>query len=300
VPRHDPLRGGSRRPLLELDATLSPAHAKTPRRPALTVPVLRARRGIWAPPRATGGRLDGWFGVMVVDGLMVRTVRVSGLECCELLGPGDVLRPWDGDDDAACLASTVSWRALEDTHLAVLDEPFTRLAAQWPEVLAALMRRALDRSRSLTVQLAIAQARRADVRLMALFWHLADRWGRVTGDGVVLDLALTHGLLSRLTCLRRPTVSMTIKQLEASGELTRPSRSSWRIAGRQPALLGGGEPLAAGGTGQLGDEGRYAARESTPAAAAQLATVHPLPAMPNHVSPPGRRSRGRPRRTPLR
>jgi CRP/FNR family cyclic AMP-dependent transcriptional regulator len=279
VPRPRPFRGGSRRPLLELDPTLSPANADTPQRPAPTVPVLTTRRGIWAPPRATGGRPDGWLGIMIVNGLMVRTVRVSGLECCELLGPGDVLRPWDGDDDAACLATTVSWRALEDTELAVLDEPFTRLATQWPEVLAALMRRALDRSRSLTVQLAIAQARRADVRLMALFWHLADRWGRVTGDGIVLDLELTHGLLSRLTCLRRPTVSMTIKQLEATGELTRPSRSSWRIAGREPALLRGGRPRTAGTTGQLAGRGQYAARSSTPEAAVQLATVHSLTAI---------------------
>ena len=96
------------------------------------------------------------------------------------------------------------------------------------------MERALRRSRSLTVQLAIAQARHADVRLLALFWHLADRWGRVTHDGVLVELELTHSLLSRLTCLRRPTVSLTLKELEDKGELMRLSRSRWLLRGSRP------------------------------------------------------------------
>jgi len=53
---------------------------------------------------------------------------------------------------------------------------------------------------------------------MILFWHLADRWGRVTPDGVLVELELTHGLLSRLTSLRRPTVSATLKELRETGE----------------------------------------------------------------------------------
>ena len=51
----------------------------------------------------------------------IRTVRVSQLECCELLGPGDVIRPWEGDDDIAPLASGASWRIVEDARVALLD-----------------------------------------------------------------------------------------------------------------------------------------------------------------------------------
>jgi hypothetical protein len=75
--------------------------------------------------------------MLIVDGLMIRTVRVSELECCELVGPGDVIRPWDADDDLAPLATGVSWRVLEETRVAVLDDAFTQLACRWPGVVGA-------------------------------------------------------------------------------------------------------------------------------------------------------------------
>jgi hypothetical protein len=220
--------------VLDADRGLLPGADEEARR-HLTAPMLRISRGGWGVPEILRERQERWLGLLVVDGLMIRTVRVSELECCELLGPGDVIRPWDGDDRLASLASGAAWCALEQTDVAVLDDTFTRLACRWPEVLSELMERALRRSHSLTVQQAISQARHADVRLMALFWHLADRWGRMTGEGVVVDLELTHRLLSRLTSLRRPTVSVTLKELRESGELTRLSRSSWLLRGARPS-----------------------------------------------------------------
>jgi CRP/FNR family cyclic AMP-dependent transcriptional regulator len=220
-------------PVLDLDETLLPDLDEVSRR-RLTAPIVRVRHGAWTVPESLRRRREQWLGLLVVDGLMIRTLRVGTLECSELLGPGDVIRPWDGDDEAASLTSGLSWRVVEDTRLAVLDDAFTRLACQSPAVLSVLMERALRRSRSLAVQLAIGQARRADVRLLALFWHLADRWGRVTPDGVVIELELTHSLLSRLTSLRRPSVSVTLKELQASGELTRLSRSMWLLRGARP------------------------------------------------------------------
>lgn len=220
--------------LLEADEALLPG-ADEQARGRLTAPLLRVRRGAWSVPDILRERREHWLGMLIIEGLMIRTVRVSELECCELLGPGDVIRPWDGDDDLAPLTSGVSWRVIEETRVAILDDVFTRLACQWPAVLAELMERGLRRSRSLAVLLAIAQARRADVRLMALFWHLADRWGRMTADGVVVDLELTHGLLSRLTNLRRPTVSLTLKELRESGELIRLSKSCWLLQGALPS-----------------------------------------------------------------
>lgn len=220
--------------LLDADPSLLPGGDENARR-HLTTPMMRIRRGTWTVPPLLAEHHERWLGLLIVDGLMIRTLRLSELECCELLGPGDVIRPWDGDDDLASLTTGASWRVLEETRVAVLDDSFTRMACRWPAVLSALMERGLRRSRSLAVQLAIAQARRADVRLMALFWHLADRWGRVTHEGVVVELELTHSLLSRLTCLRRPTVSLTLKDLEATGELTRLSRSCWLLRGARPS-----------------------------------------------------------------
>lgn len=172
---------------------------------------------------------EGWLGMLVIDGLLLRQIDLDGLPCCELLGPGDVLRPWDEEDGAATVQTRASWRVLQPARLALLDAGFARRAARWPSVSAELMRRGIGRSRSLTVLLAATQARRADVRLRALFLHLADRWGRMTPHGVVLELVLTHKVISQLTGLRRPSVSIALAELERSGEIVRLSKSSWSI-----------------------------------------------------------------------
>ena len=86
--------------------------------------------------------------------------------------------------------------------------------------------------------LALTQARRADVRLRTLFWHLADRWGRVTPNGIVLPLSLTHDLIAQLTGLRRPSVSLTLGELERAGEIVRVGRARWVLTtprGSSPA-----------------------------------------------------------------
>jgi CRP-like cAMP-binding protein len=172
---------------------------------------------------------EGWLGMLVLDGLVLRQIDLEGLPCCELLGPGDVLRPWDEEDGAATVQTHASWRVLQPARLALLDVGFARRAARWPSVSAEMMRRSIGRSRTLTVLLAATQARRADVRLRALFLHLADRWGRMTPDGVVLELALTHKVISQLTGLRRPSVSIALAELERSGEIVRLAKDAWCI-----------------------------------------------------------------------
>ena len=56
--------------------------------------------------------------------------------------------------------------------------------ARYPEITAALFDRLGERSLRLATTQAISQLTRVDRRLKALFWHLAERWGRVGGDGV--------------------------------------------------------------------------------------------------------------------
>jgi hypothetical protein len=48
-------------------------------------------------------------------------------------------------------------------------------------VTAALFDRLSERSMRLATTQAISQLTRVDRRLKALFWHLAERWGRVGG-----------------------------------------------------------------------------------------------------------------------
>ena len=206
-----------------------PAPLAAAAREQLVARTVRLDTGQWDPrPSVLDGDFHQWLGLLVLDGLIVRSVDVEGLRCCELLGPGDVLRPWD-EDGGVTLVTQATWRVLEDAKLALLDQAFARRACRWPSVTAELLRRTMSRSRSLSISLAITQARRADVRVRGLFRHLADRWGRVTPRGVVLTANLTHSVISQLTGLRRPTVSLTLAELERAGEIVRVSKDTWLI-----------------------------------------------------------------------
>ena len=100
------------------------------------------------------------------------------------------------------MALDVGWEILVPTRLAIIDRQVTTLIGRVPELNTAFVSRTVRRSRWLALHLAIRCLRRIDVRLLALFWHLADRWGRVTPQGVVVPLAFTHELLARLVgCL---------------------------------------------------------------------------------------------------
>jgi CRP/FNR family transcriptional regulator, cyclic AMP receptor protein len=226
----EPIRERGTVCVLDEDAAL-PAQDDPAARRALVARSVSVATGTWTPLASDlPVDFDGWLGLLVLDGLLVRQTQVNGLRCAELLGPGDVLRPWDECGGESTLVSTARWKVLEPARLALLDGGFARRAARWPELHAELMHRTLARSRSLSVLLALTQARRADVRLRTLFWHLADRWGRVTPDGVVLGLNLTHTVIAQLTGLRRPSVSLSLAELERTGELVRRERDCWVLA----------------------------------------------------------------------
>src|SRR5919199_600249 len=86
----------------------------------------------------------------------------------------------------------------EPCRLAVLDRRFAGIVGRWPEVVDELLGRALRRATELDVHLAIAQLPLLELRILALLWHLADRWGEPTSDGVLLPVRLTHSLLAAL------------------------------------------------------------------------------------------------------
>jgi CRP/FNR family cyclic AMP-dependent transcriptional regulator len=50
--------------------------------------------------------------------------------------------------------------------------------------------------------MAIVDQAHVDVRLRMLLWHLADRWGRVRPDRVIVSLPLTHTVLADLVAAR--------------------------------------------------------------------------------------------------
>jgi CRP/FNR family cyclic AMP-dependent transcriptional regulator len=173
------------------------------------------------------------YGLLVLDGLLVRRVGYGGRFGAELLAGGDLMRPWDFDSDET-IGFETTWRVLARTRLAVLDAPWTERMARYTQVGPALAGRALARSRRLTALMAIAQQPRLDERLWMLFWELADRHGRVHPDGIHIDLPLTHEVLSHLVAARRPSVSGALTKLATQGRLRR-ENGSWVLPGDPPA-----------------------------------------------------------------
>jgi CRP/FNR family transcriptional regulator, cyclic AMP receptor protein len=91
------------------------------------------------------------LGLLIIDGMLVREATVADHPSAELLGPGDVLRAWEDDEQEELLPRTIDWTALTATRVAIIDHAFAVRAAQWPEVFAALLDRAARRAERLVV-----------------------------------------------------------------------------------------------------------------------------------------------------
>jgi CRP/FNR family cyclic AMP-dependent transcriptional regulator len=226
--------------VLSEDPELAEAIPLPLRAEAIETCIARVRtvaRGRWRPE--SGG--DGWvgpggIGLLVLEGLLIRRVGVDDRFGAELLGEGDLLRPWQGEDGPRTISPTTRWRVLEATRVAVLDEAVARLMAGYPQLTGALVARAVERSRSMAVNMAIIHHPRVNVRLLMLLWHLADRWGRVRSAGVVLPLHLTHSVLADLVAARRPTVTTALSDLTRQ-ELVEPQTRGWLLRGDPPGEL---------------------------------------------------------------
>ena len=113
---------------------------------------------------------------MVLDGLIGRRCFVPERgRSLELLGKGDLLRPWQED---AALFSEVSWSVIESASVAVLGDSVAARAKEIPEFLEILTERALRRSRRLAVSAAIANTVGVEDRLLLLTWQLAELGAR--------------------------------------------------------------------------------------------------------------------------
>jgi hypothetical protein len=170
-------------------------------------------------------------GLLMVGGVMARHVSLLDTVSTELLGPGDVLRPWRLDDAPSLLEVETRWNALSPVRVALLDAHTAATLGRYPELTAVLVDRLVGRSKRLAVTQAISQLTRVEDRLVALFWHLAERWGRVSPAGVVLPLALSHRLVGELIGARRPTVSTALSNLSRAGRICRRPDGTWLLTG---------------------------------------------------------------------
>jgi CRP/FNR family transcriptional regulator, cyclic AMP receptor protein len=201
----------------------------------LIAPTVIAFEGPWEP-EGQSEDVRGGVGLLLLEGLIVRRVGRVGRYGAELLGPGDLMRPWQHDGEDVTLPFAASFRVIEQSTLAVLDLRFATRAAPYPEIAGALVGRAMQRSRALAVTMAIAHYPRIDRRLLMFMWHLADRWGRVTPDGIRIPLRLTHQLLADLVAARRPSVTSALSQLAQEGHIAR-AGDAWVLQGEPPGEL---------------------------------------------------------------
>jgi CRP-like cAMP-binding protein len=209
-----------------------PPEALERARRASPAAVLARPVGPWADGRDSEAARGG-FGLLMLDGMLVRRVGVGGRFGAELLATGDLLRPWQRDGEFGVLPFEMGWRIVAPVRLAVLDLRWATRMAPFPEVAAELTGRALDRARRLATLMAISQQPRLDERVWLLFWELADRHGRVHRDGVHLELRLTHEVISHLVAARRPSVSAALTKLAERGVLQRRGRE-WLLSGPPP------------------------------------------------------------------
>src|SRR4051812_21966379 len=187
----------------------------------VTTDLIRLEPGGWHL-NVRDGEVRGQLGLLVLDGLLTRQVSVGEATCAELLGGGDVLRPWtELESRFVSIPSESRWQVVLPTKLAVLNARFALQIGRWPDITAAIIDRVVQRARWLSFHLAVCHIVGVEARLLIVMWHFADRWGRVTPSGVKLPLPLSHGLLAGVVGARRPTVSTALGTLRDQGLVER-------------------------------------------------------------------------------
>jgi CRP-like cAMP-binding protein len=126
---------------------------------------------------------------------------------------------------------------LTTTSIALLDRRFALATARWPEITGRLISRCAGRSQALAFWGAVAHLTRIELRLVAALWALADRWGRVTPEGVVIPLRLTNEMLASIVGARRPSVSTAVNILARREIVRRCDDGTWLLIGDPPASL---------------------------------------------------------------
>jgi CRP-like cAMP-binding protein len=215
---------------------------------ALRVPpsrIYEARRRLVAPLQVLSSGfcevpLDNepmHLGYLIIEGLIARDTVLANHVSTELLGDGDVLQPQAPAGDDALIHYRVYWHVLTPVRLAVLDAEFARTLVHWPQVTASILERTNRRVLQMSIHQALLQLSPVETRLLVLFWHLAERWGRVTPEGILLPLGLTHQVLGQLVGCRRASVTTALKAVTNSGLVDRVDDGSWLLHGEPPDEL---------------------------------------------------------------
>ncbi len=217
--------------ILKEDPDLAEGLTEEDRRVAagmLLAPLVVVDAPRWTPPEWMPGNS---LGLLVLDGLIGRRLRVRSAIATELVGSGDVLRPWDEPAPWSLVPAEVDWRVFQPARLALLDDRVTGLICRRPELVVAFTSRLLRRAEASHYLRAISHLTRVDDKLLATLWHIAGSYGRVTADGVAIPFRLTHEVLGEMLGAQRPSVTHAMGQLHQRHEVVRTTDGRYLLTG---------------------------------------------------------------------
>ena len=195
----------------------------------LTVARLQIADGPWTwsgPPPA--------LGLLILRGRIARGLRLDDARAhgVEILGECDLLRPWTYAGETGSIPGRVDWRVLASLEVAVLDADYIAAIAHWPGLAVNLLDLSIERTRALSYFLTARQVARLEGRILLTLWHLADRWGHISPEGVVLTLPkLTHEMIARMVAARRPSVTSSIRNLRELDVIEVRRGGTWILKG---------------------------------------------------------------------
>lgn len=230
--------------LLDLDGDLAEtlgADIAARARDRIGVATVRLEKGSWSPQTLTPEVRDA-FALLVCDGLIVRELELAGTVTADLLGPGEIVD--FGQAGERLLPTTERWHVSGPTKIAILDDRVLPALHVWPALGSRLIARAARQAARAGEQRAISQLPRVELRIRALLWHLAERWGRMGPAGVVVPIELTHSALGHLVGARRSTVTLALGELNRLGTVVRRGDGAWIL--RADSNPSGTTPHAAG------------------------------------------------------
>jgi CRP/FNR family cyclic AMP-dependent transcriptional regulator len=213
--------------LLDLDSDLAEAlgaDVAARARDRIGVTTVRLAAGSWQPQSLAPAMHDA-FALLVCDGLIVRELDLVGTLTADLVGPGDIVAL--GEAGEPLLATSERWHVSGSATIAVLDSRVLPALHAWPALSSRLIARAARQAARAAEQRAISQLPRVELRIRAVLWHLADRWGRMGSSGVVVPIDLTHTALGHLVGARRSTVTLALGELGRLGAVVRREDGAW-------------------------------------------------------------------------
>lgn len=158
-----------------------------------------------------------------------------------MIEEGDVLvrplEPW------AASGPQVRCFAIADALVHLVDRTRMEAWMREPALAANLVRVLSAQIADRELAVAIALEPRVERRLLLKLRQLAERWGRVTPDGIRLDLRLTHQELANMVGAVRESVTIAMGRLADAGEIEVRNRA---LIIRPPDQPGEGGPPGPG------------------------------------------------------